>query len=74
LFRAIEVAHDSRVTGHDLAYVLMKLGLLTKATHDYSLRLAPALIINKEQVKDACSVIAEGVKVLEQLHKERATK
>jgi acetylornithine/succinyldiaminopimelate/putrescine aminotransferase len=52
----------------------MKLGLLTKATHDYSLRLAPALIINKEQVKDACSVIAEGVKVLEQQHKERATK
>ena len=45
LFRAIEVSSESRVNGNDLAYILMKLGLLTKATHDYSLRLAPSLVI-----------------------------
>lgn len=50
----------------------MKLGLLTKATHDYSLRLAPALVINEDQVKEAASIIAEGVKVLEGLNKERS--
>ena len=51
LFRAIEVNRDSRVNGNDLAYILMKLGLLTKATHDYSLRLAPALVIKEEEVR-----------------------
>jgi ornithine--oxo-acid transaminase len=65
LFRAVEVARDSRVDGHDLAKILMKLGLLTKATHDYSLRLAPALVIKEHEVIEAASVIREGVKVLE---------
>lgn len=51
LFRAIEVNRDSRVNGNDLAYILMKLGLLTKATHDYSLRLAPALVIKEQEVR-----------------------
>lgn len=45
LFRSIELVSDSHVNGNDLAYELMKLGLLTKATKTYSLRLAPALII-----------------------------
>ena len=51
LFRAIDVNRDSRVNGNDLAYILMKLGLLTKATHEYSLRLAPALVIKEEEVR-----------------------
>jgi acetylornithine/succinyldiaminopimelate/putrescine aminotransferase len=51
----------------------MKLGLLTKATHDYSLRLAPALVIKEDEVRAAASVIREGVLVLENLNKERAT-
>ncbi len=73
LFRAIEVNKDSHVTGNDLAYILMKLGLLTKATHDYSLRLAPALVIKEEEIRDAASIIREGVLVLENLNKERGT-
>jgi ornithine--oxo-acid transaminase len=73
LFRAIEVSKDSHVNGNDFAYILMKLGLLTKATHDYSLRLAPSLVIKEEQVKEAASIIKEGVLVLEHLHKERST-
>lgn len=72
LFRAVEVVHDSHVNGSDLAYILMKLGLLTKATHDYSLRLAPALIIEEDQVREAAEIIREGVKVLEQVNKERS--
>jgi acetylornithine/succinyldiaminopimelate/putrescine aminotransferase len=51
----------------------MKLGLLTKATHTYSLRLAPALVINEDEIKDAASIIREGVLVLENLNKERST-
>ena len=50
MFWAIEVANDAKVNGNDFAYALMKLGLLTKATHDFSLRLAPALIIKEQEV------------------------
>ena len=62
LFRAIELVNDSKVKGDDLSYILMKLGLLTKASHDYSLRLAPALIIKEKEVIEASNVIKEGVK------------
>lgn len=72
LFRALEVVHDSHVDGSDLAYILMKLGLLTKATHDFSLRLAPALLIKENEVREAAKIIKEGVKELEKLNNERA--
>lgn len=65
---------DSRVDGNDLAYILMKLGLLTKATHEYSLRLAPPLVIKKDEIKQAAKIIKEGVLALEKLDKERSTK
>jgi len=73
LFRAIEVVHDARVKGDDLAYILMKLGLLSKASHDYSLRLAPALIIQEKEIVEATNIIKEGFKHLEKLNKERAS-
>lgn len=72
LFRAIELVHDSKVKGDDLAYILMKMGLLTKASHDYSLRLAPALIIKEKEVIEAANIIKEGVKELEKLNQERS--
>lgn len=49
----------------------MNHGLLTKATHDYSLRLAPALLIKEQEVVDAVKCIAAGVKDLEKLNNER---
>jgi len=72
LFRAIEVNKDSHVNGNDFAYILMKLGFLTKATHDYSIRLSPALVINEKEVKEACGIIKDGLAVLEKLNKERS--
>lgn len=72
LFRAIEVVHDSKVKGDDLAYILMKLGLLSKASHDYSLRLAPALVIKESEVIEAASIIKDGFKQLEKLNAERS--
>jgi ornithine--oxo-acid transaminase len=72
LFWAIEVHHDTKIDGTDFAYVLMKLGLLTKATHTYSLRLAPALMINEKQILEAVQLIKVGLKELESLNKSRA--
>lgn len=65
--------HDSHVNGSDFAYILMNLGLLTKACHEFSLRLAPALVINEKQVKEAAAIIRDGVNELEKLNKERST-
>lgn len=45
LFRSIEVVHDARVDGNDLAHELVDLGLLTKGCHTYTIRLSPALVI-----------------------------
>ena len=72
LFRAIETVHDARVKGDDLASILMKKGLLTKATHDYTIRLAPALIIKEHEIMEAAKIIKEGVKELEKLNNERS--
>jgi ornithine--oxo-acid transaminase len=72
LFRAIEIVHDAKVKGDDLAYILMKMGVLSKASHDYSLRLAPALIIKEREVIEASNIIKEGFKQLEKLNNERS--
>lgn len=71
LFRSIEIKKGTKVDGNDLAYELMKLGLLTKATHGYTIRLAPALIINEKEMETACYKILRGVRALEKLNRER---
>lgn len=54
LFRAIETVKDSKINADDFAYILMKLGVLTKVAHDYTIRLAPALIIKEHELIEAC--------------------
>jgi ornithine--oxo-acid transaminase len=65
LFRAIELTHDSKVVGDDLTKIFMKNGLLSKASHDYSIRLAPALCIKEAEIIEAAKIIKESVKQLE---------
>jgi acetylornithine/succinyldiaminopimelate/putrescine aminotransferase len=71
LFRSIELKKGARVDGNDLAYELMNVGLLTKATHNYTIRLAPPLVINEDQVSKACNLIIRGIRSLERLNRER---
>ena len=71
LFYAIEVNGNSNVTGNDLAYALMKRGLLTKATHENSVRLAPALVINEKEIMKASRIIKLGVNDIKKLNKEK---
>ena len=49
----------------------MKKGLLTKATLDYALRLAPALVIKEGEIIEAANIIKEGVKELEKLNDQK---
>jgi ornithine--oxo-acid transaminase len=52
LFCSVEVNKDARVDGAQLAIELMKRGLATKQTHGTTIRLAPALTINEQQIKE----------------------
>ncbi|MHA2365077.1 MAG: ornithine--oxo-acid transaminase [Candidatus Hodarchaeales archaeon] len=57
LFLAIEFKTDSGITGKQIAKLLMKKGVLAKDTHEYSIRFAPPLVIDKEQIDWAFTII-----------------
>jgi ornithine--oxo-acid transaminase len=61
LFMGIEIDKEYG-SAHNLCLKLMKLGLLTKETHETVIRLAPPLVITQEQIDEAISLIR---KVLE---------
>jgi acetylornithine/succinyldiaminopimelate/putrescine aminotransferase len=49
----------------------MNRGLLTKATHENSVRLAPALVINEKEIMKASRIIKGAVNDIKKLNKER---
>lgn len=64
LFNCIELNRNQGVDANDLALHLMKFGLLTKATQQYMIRLAPALIIKEDEIRKAVRIIKKGMKAL----------
>jgi len=50
-----------------MAKLLFKKGIITKATHDYCVRLSPALVVNKEEIDWAHERIEEAVHEMEKL-------
>jgi len=58
LFCGVEFQHDLPVNGNHFAKILMKNGLLTKATHDYCVRFAPALVINEGELNQAVDIVS----------------
>jgi ornithine--oxo-acid transaminase len=48
LFCAIELKKDIPVDANVYAKILMNRGILSKATHDTTLRFSPPLVINEE--------------------------
>lgn len=74
LFVGLELRNDLKVDGNDLSKILMKKGLVTKATHDSTIRLAPPLVITKEEILQAVEIIKAAVKALEILNEERMAK
>jgi ornithine--oxo-acid transaminase len=46
-------------TAMDLCYKMMHKGLLCKPTHGNKIRFAPPLVINEEQMNEACDIISE---------------
>lgn len=51
LFVGVEIKADVNVDGNEFAKILAKHGLLTKATHDSTIRLAPPLVITEQEIR-----------------------
>ena len=49
LFLGVELKRGLKVDGNDYAKILKKHGLVTKATKESTIRLAPPLVITKEE-------------------------
>jgi ornithine--oxo-acid transaminase len=68
LFIGLDINRDSKVDATDFAYCCIKNGLLTKSTHDYTVRLTPALVINKDEIHEAVKIIKQSVLDLEKIN------
>ena len=58
LLNAIVVEPRDGIEAWDVCLMLKEKGILCKPTHRHIIRLAPPLVITKEQLKDAADIIA----------------
>jgi len=65
LLNAILVGHTNKEAAWNLCLELKNNGLLAKPTHGDKIRLAPPLIINKDQIDESISIIAKSLRVLD---------
>jgi ornithine--oxo-acid transaminase len=61
LLNAIVIDHYDKKAAWNICLLMKENGLLAKPTHDDKIRLAPPLIINKEQVLEAVGIIKHSV-------------
>lgn len=71
LFVGVELKSDLKVDGNDFAKILCKHGLLTKATHDSTIRLAPPLVINSDEIYQSVDIIKSATADLQNLQDSR---
>ena len=71
LFVGIKIKESAKVDGTDLAKLLFARKLLTKATHQYVLRLAPALVVDEKTIMKASRIVRYGIRDLEKLNREK---
>lgn len=65
LLNAIVIDHPNKDAAWELCLELKKNGLLAKPTHGDKIRLAPPLIITKEQIDECISIIQRSLRILE---------
>jgi len=64
LLNAIVIEHPDPSAAWNLCIEMMHNGLLAKPTHGDKIRLAPPLLITKEQIQDAIGIIEKSLQVL----------
>lgn len=65
LLNAIVIQHAHKDAAWELCLELKENGLLAKPTHGDKIRLAPPLIITKEQIDESVEIISKSLKVLD---------
>jgi ornithine--oxo-acid transaminase len=65
LLNAIVINHSNENAAWDLCLELMKNGMLTKPTHGDKIRLAPPLIISRDQISESIDIIKKSLQVLQ---------
>jgi len=65
LLNAIVIDHRNNDAAWELCLALKENGLLAKPTHGDKIRLAPPLIINKEQIMECVDIISKSLAVLD---------
>jgi ornithine--oxo-acid transaminase len=64
LLNAILIGHSHKEAAWELCMELMENGLLAKPTHGDKIRLAPPLIITKQQIEESLAIIEKSLTVL----------
>ena len=62
LFIGLEFKTGHEIDGNMYAKILMQNGILTKATHDMTIRFTPALVITKPEIDSAMEIIESSIK------------
>jgi len=61
LLNAIVIKPTNGKTAMDVCLKMAENGLLAKPTHDHIIRFAPPLVINEQQLNDACDIIEKSI-------------
>lgn len=64
LLNAIVIDHANKEAAWDMCLAMKENGLLAKPTHGDKIRLAPPLIITKEQVEEAVAIIGKSISAI----------
>jgi ornithine--oxo-acid transaminase len=64
LLNAIVIDHPRPEAAWDLCLIMKENGILAKPTHGDKIRLAPPLVITKEQIEEAVSLIEKSLNSL----------
>lgn len=65
LLNAIVIQHPNKEAAWEFCLQLKENGLLAKPTHGDKIRLAPPLVITKQQIKECVEIIGESLSVLD---------
>ena len=52
-------------TAYDVCLALKEMGILAKQTHTHIIRFAPTLVINEQQLNEACDIIEHTILTIE---------
>ncbi|MBD0279021.1 MAG: aminotransferase class III-fold pyridoxal phosphate-dependent enzyme, partial [Flavisolibacter sp.] len=65
LLNAIEIQHSDKDAAQQLCLLMKEEGLLAKPTHGDKIRLAPPLVITKEQLAECIAIINHALQELD---------